>query len=72
MLAKFACVFQPHMSPLLNIYGKLHIPVEEANISFCTKEGSQDITRPILRPELSADKSEYRADTYFYSFSDSY
>lgn len=67
---KFACVFQPHLSLLLNIYEKLYTPVEEANISFYTKEGSQDITRAILRPELSEDKSEYCTDTY--SFPDSY
>lgn len=65
-------MFQPPVSLLLNIYEKLHIPVEEANIPFCTKEGSQDITHKILRPELSEDKSEYCADTYFYSFPDSY
>lgn len=50
----------------------LHIPVEEANISFCTEEGSQDITHAIWRPELSENKSEYCADTYFHSFPDSY
>lgn len=70
MPAKFACVFQPHMSVLLNTYEKLHIPVEEANISFCT-EGSQDITRIILTLELSEDKSEYYADACFYSLLDS-
>lgn len=43
---------------LLNISEELDVPVEEANISFCTKEGSQDITCTILRQELSEDESE--------------
>jgi len=49
--AKFAWVFQPRVCLFLNIHEKLRVPVEEANISFYTKEGSQDITRAILRLE---------------------